>query len=228
MSGPDQPGAVVGVIDLGVGNLHSVGRALQRAGAATVVIASRDQLEATAAVALTHLVLPGVGAFGAAVQALDHRALRAPLLAWVAKGRPLLGICLGMQLLYEASEEGPGAGLALLAGQVRALASRPLCDPPGERISIPHMGWNRLERRRPHPLLGTQSSTGLGGFVYFAHSYVADRAPEAPEVLASCDHGGPLVAAVAKGAVWGVQFHPEKSGAIGAAMLARFVGGASA
>jgi glutamine amidotransferase len=155
------------------------------------------------------VVLPGVGAFGRCMEALRSTGLDALAVAAGTSGVPFLGICIGMQLLYEASEESPDvSGLCLLPGEIRRLP---------EGVKRPQMQWNRLELRRPSVL-----TTGLGErpWVYFVHSYVA---PDGPEVVATCDYGEQVTALVERDRLWAAQFHPEKSGAVGLAVLANFV-----
>lgn len=193
----------VSLFDYGVGNLHSLAKALE-AGGAVVRVASEvpEALDADA------LVLPGVGAFGAAASRL---APGIPALSGaLAGGMPCLGICLGMQLLFDSSEEGPGVGLGVIHGRVRKLRTR----------RVPHMGWNQVETAREDPLF-----RGLDGmFVYYANSFVC--APEdGSDVLAWTNYAEErFPAAVRRGAVWGVQFHPEKSGERGLELIGNFLG----
>jgi len=183
--------------DYGAGNLRSVTSALARAGAEPVV---SDDPAAVEEAPLA--VIAGVGHTASAAAGLRARGLDDALLARVEDGRPVLGICVGMQLLFGASEEG-GAGLGVLPGEVRRLRA----------ARVPHMGWNELRVRNGSPLLA-----GLEGRdVYFAHSFAC--VPAEPVVVAEVDHGGPVVAAVERGVVAGVQFHPERSGAAGAQLL---------
>jgi len=196
----------VGVIDYEAGNLRSIARALQLAGADPVLIAqpaepSRFDL----------LLLPGVGAFAAAMRRLAAAGLVEWIRARVASGTPLAGICLGMQLLYERSDEGGDVpGLGLLRGEVRRL-------PPG--VKVPHMGWNQLQIHTPSPLVdGVPSGTE----VYFVHSYVAVPA-DPREVVAVTSYGEAFAAIVQRGAVSGLQFHPEKSGRAGGQLLRNLV-----
>jgi imidazole glycerol-phosphate synthase subunit HisH len=174
----------VRVLDYDMGNLRSVVRAFKVAGA---------DVEVSSEVGGERLVLPGVGAFAEAMRRLGPRA--ADLRAYLATGKPLLGICLGMQLLFEKSHEhGLTDGLGYFHGEVEPLPSD---------VIVPNMGWHRLE--------------GLGApYAYFAHSFGVRRSPES---VASIDHGGSWVAAVQRGRVWGMQFHPEKSGPAGIALL---------
>lgn len=197
----------IAVVDYGIGNLRSVERALLRAGAAADITG-----DATAILAADGVVLPGVGAFGAALDALDEHRLRDTVLAVAASGRPLLGVCLGHQLLFDWSDESGGrAGLALLPGRVARL------DPSSGKV--PHMGWNRLRLQRASPLL---SGIPDGAYAYFVHSYVAREVPR-DAVVADCDYGGPIAAVVERGNVFGTQFHPEKSGTDGLRIYANFV-----
>ncbi len=191
----------VAILDLGVGNLHSLGKALQRQGAAVRVETSAD-----AALAADALVLPGVGAFGAAAARLAEARQRVG--DALAGGHPCLGICLGMQLLFTASDEGEGAGLGLFPGRVRRLTARPL----------PHMGWNDVVVAQPDPLFGGVDLL----LAYFAHSYAPLAEPTGE--LAWSRHGDERFAAVVRRRrTWGVQFHPEKSGAAGLRLLHNFL-----
>jgi glutamine amidotransferase len=183
--------------DYGAGNLRSVCSALARAGADPRV--SADPAEVAAA---PLAVIAGVGNTGAAARGLEERGLAKAIRERAAAGRPVLGICVGMQLLFGESEEG-GAGLGLLDGRVERLRAR----------RVPHMGWNALRLTGPSTLLD-----GLDGAdVYFAHSYAC--APDGPVAVAEVDHDGTVVAAVERGPVAGVQFHPERSGPAGARLL---------
>lgn len=190
------------LVDYGAGNLRSASRALAEAGADVVIVTGPAGLRDADAV-----VVPGVGAFAPAVARLAEAGLLDPLRELARAGAPFIGICLGMQLLFEWSEEGEHvAGLGLMAGPVRRL-------PAG--VKVPHMGWNALEARRPDPVL-----EGLPGspHVYFVHSYVA--VPEAPgTVVAETEYGVRFASIVRQGAVWGLQFHPEKSSRTGARIL---------
>jgi imidazole glycerol-phosphate synthase subunit HisH len=183
--------------DYGAGNLRSVCSALERAGANPSVSLDAGEIEAAPLA-----VIAGVGNTGAAARGLEERGLAEALRRRVRDGRPVLGICVGMQLLFGESEEG-GAGLGILDGRVDRIRAR----------RVPHMGWNALRVTGPTALLD-----GLDGFdVYFAHSYAC--APENGGTVATVDHDGAIVAAVERGAVAGVQFHPERSGPAGARVL---------
>jgi glutamine amidotransferase len=196
---------VIAVVDYGLGNLGSVLKGFRHAGAEVVLTGDEAELRAADA-----LVLPGDGAFGATMDEVRQRGLVPILKEAAAAGTPLLGICIGMQLLFEESEEhGRHQGLGLLAGRVRRFS---------DELPVPHMGWNRLARRRDHPLLDGFEE---GGHVYFVHSYFCDARPE--DVVATSDYGIDFPAIVAHGNVAGVQFHPEKSQAVGLRMVEGFV-----
>jgi glutamine amidotransferase len=196
----------IAVLDYGIGNLRSAEKALQHVGAAAHLVTDPAEVEAADAV-----VLPGVGAFGACARALRDSGLEAATQGAIAAGVPFLAVCVGFQLLYEGSDESPeAAGLGVFAGQVVLL-------PPTEKH--PQMQWNQLEivgESAPAPLRGL----GERPWVYFVHSYAP---PVGAETVAVCDYGGPVAALVVDGNVWGAQFHPEKSGRSGLALLANFV-----
>ena len=200
----DRP--LVAVVDYGIGNLHSAQKALARLGADARL--TDDPALIADAVAV---VLPGVGAFGACLDALRSRDLEAPVLDAVASGRPFLGICIGMQMLFDASEEAPGArGLGVLPGLVRWL-------PPD--VKRPQMQWNRVDVLTADPMF---DALGERPWFYFVHSL--HGVPEDPSlVVATCDYGGPVNAAFRAGNVFATQFHPEKSAAAGLGLLGNFV-----
>ncbi len=205
------------IIDYGIGNLRSLAKAFAAAGVAAERTGDPDRIAAA-----ERLVLPGVGAFGACADALAARGLTDAVRERARAGVPLLGVCVGMQLLFEASDERPGAdgrphaGLGLLPGRVVRFDPA-LADADGRRLKVPHMGWNRLRPTRPHPVLGDAD----GDWVYFVHSYHAAPA-EPADVLATVGYGGDVPAVVGRKTVVGVQFHPEKSARAGLAMLRRF------
>ncbi|WP_126428661.1 imidazole glycerol phosphate synthase subunit HisH [Brevibacillus marinus] len=197
---------MIGIVDYGMGNLYSLSKALERLGYRYALV--------TEAAQLAHydgLILPGVGAFGDAMRNIRAAGLVEPLRAYAASGRPLLGICLGMQLLFTTSEEhGTHQGLALLPGQVVRFAGS---------YKIPHMGWNQLYiKSGDHPLL---AGVGDGEYVYFVHSYHVKPANPA-DLLAVTDYHQEVAAIVGRGNVYGMQFHPEKSGASGMRLLRNF------
>ncbi len=198
----------IGLIDYGMGNLHSVQRAFERLGAEVLPIT-----EVAAMADCQALVLPGVGAFDPAMQRLRQSGLDQGLLADCAAGKPLLGICLGLQLLFEASDEGTATGLGLLQGRVRALSRQP-------HHPIPHMGWAPLLLGSASPLLPADHTDD---WVYFVHSYAAE--PRDPGIVTAwVDWAGtPVTAAVWAGTIAACQFHPEKSGPVGEAMLRRWL-----
>ena len=196
---------MIAIADYGIGNLGSVTKAFRRAGAEVRLTGDKEALRGADA-----LVLPGDGAFGATMAEVERRALVPVLREAVEEGKPLLGICVGMQLLFDESEEhGRHAGLGLLPGRVRRLEGD---------LPVPHMGWNRLRARRPHPVL---EGVPDGTRVYFVHSYYCD-APE-DVVIATTDYGREFAAIVGRGSVLGMQFHPEKSQEIGLRLVAGFV-----
>jgi len=198
----------IGLIDYGMGNLHSVQRALERLDAEVRCLQQPQAMEGCDA-----LVLPGVGAFDPAMERLRQSGLAEALRASCAAGRPLLGICLGLQLLFEASDEGSAPGLALLQGHVRAL-------PRAAHHPIPHMGWAPLIPGNASPLLPADHRDD---WVYFVHSYAADPLEPAC-VTAWVDWAGtPVTAAVWSDRIAACQFHPEKSGPVGQAMLRRWL-----
>jgi glutamine amidotransferase len=203
-------GARVVVADLGSGNLRSVEKALAAVGVTAEVTADAERVARA-----DKLVVPGQGAFGACAAGLDRGggALRQAVGAFIAGGRPFLGICIGMQLLFERSEENPEArGFGLLPGTVRRFTDRP-------GLKIPHMGWNRIRRGPAGGALG--GAIPDGAFFYFVHSYYPDPA-RAEDVALTSEHGAPFCAAVARDNVFACQFHPEKSQAAGLALLRGF------
>jgi glutamine amidotransferase len=194
----------VAVVDYGAGNLVSIIHALERVGADAVVADGPAALAGVAAV-----VVPGVGASGPAMRSLRRRGLDRALERTVANGASYLGVCLGLQLLFERSEEDGAAGLGWLRGRVRLLAEAP---------RLPHVGWNLVEPVTDHPLFPGRAREPF----YFVHSYAP--APELGAiVLAETTHGARFASAVASGPVVGVQFHPEKSGAAGLRFLERWL-----
>jgi imidazole glycerol-phosphate synthase subunit HisH len=200
---------IIAVVDYDMGNLHSVCKGLEQVGAIARITDQSHVIEQADAV-----LLPGVGSFDPAVQHLRERQLEEPIRAAIASGKPFLGICLGLQILFEGSEEGKEPGLGIVPGTVRRFRSEP-------GLTIPHMGWNQLERVQPDAELWRDLPDPA--WVYFVHSYYVD--PQDPNVrAATVTHGQQTVtAAIAYDNVTAVQFHPEKSSTTGLRMLANFV-----
>ena len=195
----------VTIVDYGAGNVPSVERALQRLGAESQRSASPECISKAQA-----LLLPGVGHYAALVRALDEQELRAPLIKAIKRGVPFLGICLGLQVLFESSEEAPQLrGLSLLPGKVCALPSD---------VKLPHMGWNQVSAARESRLL---AGIDPRSYFYFAHSYAALDANRV--AAATCSHGAEFAAVVEQNNLFAVQFHPEKSGGAGARVLQNFL-----
>jgi len=195
----------VTLIDYGAGNVTSVERALQRLGTAS----ERSQSPECVAKAEA-LLLPGVGHYAALIRALDERALRAPLLDAIQRGIPFLGVCLGLQALYETSEEAPELTcLKLFPTSVRSLPAI---------LKLPHMGWNQLKLTRTSRLL---EGIPTDAYFYFAHTFAATDANE--EAVALCSHGAEFAAVIEKQNIFAVQFHPEKSAYAGARVLQNFL-----
>ena len=203
---------MIAVIDYGVGNLFSVEKALAALGAEVRVTNQADDLRAA-----EKLVLPGVGAFGDCMANFEATGLVPVLRELVAAGKPLLGICVGLQILFEGSEESPGVpGLGLLKGQVRRI------EAPG--LKVPHMGWNSLQIRAEREQTDLFKGLTEHPYVYCVHSYHA--VPEDPAIVtATTDYGQTLTAAVAQGSIQATQFHPEKSGDVGQTILRNFLAG---
>jgi len=200
---------VIGVIDFGAGNLRSVHAALSRLGATWRTVEGPEDLEGVARV-----LLPGVGRFGTAAGRLREAGLVEPLRRYIRSGGPFLGICLGMQLLFEGSDEDPAAeGLGVLRGRARRL----------EADRVPHIGWALVEPRATGGDSIFRGLPGAGFFAYFAHSYAVPPSAAEAEAVTSCPPS--FASAVRARATWGVQFHPEKSGADGQRVLANFVAG---
>lgn len=199
----------IGFIDYGAGNLHSVRNALLAIGGEARVVHGPEDLAG-----IKKLILPGVGSFGDCAANLERQGLREPLREWIAAGKPYLGICLGYQILFDSSEESPGArGLGAFPGRSVRFTPQP-------GLKIPHMGWNTVTARDPeHPMW-----RGLppNPFFYFVHSYFP--VPDDPELAAATTiYGAPFACAIARGSCWAVQFHPERSQDNGLALLRHFL-----
>ncbi len=199
---------MVAIIDYGVGNLFSLQSSFSRIGTEAVVTGSAQVIEKA-----DRLLLPGVGAFGDAAQKLRESGLSELIKSQVSNGKPLLGVCLGMQLLFQRSYEyGEHEGLGLLEGSVV-----PIAPMTGPKLKVPQIGWNALHFVRESPLFRYVPE---GAYVYFVHSYAAVGCEDS--LLATTDYGASLTAAVGKGGVYGCQFHPEKSGGVGLSILRAF------
>ena len=199
---------MIAIIDYGVGNLYSLTSSFRFIGADVTVTSDVDVIRSA-----DKLVLPGVGAFEDAREKLRASGLDKVIIEEAGKGKPVMGICLGMQMLFERSfEYGEHEGLGLLRGSVVGMQGR-----IPEELKIPHIGWNALHIRRSDPLL---KYVNEGDCVYFVHSFYADGCEES--LIASAEYGREITAAVAKGNVMGCQFHPEKSGKVGLSILRAF------
>ncbi len=197
----------IGVVDHGAGNLVSIEQALTTVGADVSMVR-----EAAALRGLDALVIPGVGAAAPAMARLDASGLTDPIRGWVADERPLLGICLGFQLLFDGSDEDGAATLGILPGRTVVLEATP---------TLPHIGWNQVERTRSGPLF---AGIDDGADFYFVHSYAGAPDPAAADVvIATTEHGARFVSVIGRGALHGVQFHPERSGRDGLRLLENFV-----
>jgi glutamine amidotransferase len=205
---------MIAIIDYGIGNLRSVEKAFQHVGGDARLTADPAVVRAAHGV-----VVPGVGAFGACALGLRNGGFEVLVLEAAEAGKPLLGICVGMQLLFESSEEmGQHAGLGLLPGRVLRF-SEGMVDPAGQRLKVPQIGWNQLHHDGSDPLLGGVPS---GSFAYFVHSYYCAPA-EPSDMVATTDYGIDYASIVRRDNLWGVQFHPEKSQAVGLQILRNFV-----
>ncbi len=198
----DKP--LLAVLDYGIGNLHSAQKGFSHVGAEAILTADRGLISDACGV-----VLPGVGAFGPAMRALRAAGLDEVAMDRIDAGVPFFGICIGMQMLFTGSTEAPDvAGLGVFPQQVELLP---------DTVKRPQIQWNKLDVVKDHPMLTDLDDEA---WVYFVHSYAP---PGGEEVIATCDYGGPVTAAVARDNVWAAQFHPEKSGAVGLRILANFV-----
>ena len=195
----------IAIVDYQAGNLRSVQKALERSGAEAIVTSDAGEIGGADA-----LVFPGQGASDSSMKALKSKGLVDPVRDFIASGKPFLGVCLGLQLLLDGSDEGTEPGLGAVAGRVRRLP---------EGAKVPHMGWNQVQFRVEHPVLDGVPS---GSYFYFVHSYYAD--PEEPSIVAgTTSYGVEFCSAVAWDSVVAVQFHPEKSGTTGLKLYRNFV-----
>lgn len=198
---------MIGIIDYGAGNLASVRNSLEHLGYASSICRDPAALQE-----FDRIILPGVGSFRLAMEYLDNQGWSAQLRSFVATGKPLLGICLGMHLLFDSGEEhGHCEGLGLIAGRVIELT-------PGNGLNVPHVGWNNLVSTAQHPLLRRLNQNVDFYYVHSFHCVPVDHST----ILGTCDYGGEFVAAVARGNVVGTQFHPEKSQPGGLHLLRNF------
>jgi imidazole glycerol phosphate synthase glutamine amidotransferase subunit len=197
----------IAVVDYGAGNLVSIDQALTTVGADVALVRDAEAMRGADA-----LLVPGVGAARPAMARLESHGLVEPIRRWLAADRPFLGICLGLQLLFDGSDEDGAVTLGVVPGRAVRIEDAP---------TLPHIGWNQVERSRPHPLFdGIPEAADF----YFVHSYAGALEPDADDlVLATTEHGGRFTSAVARGSMLGVQFHPERSGRDGLRLLANFV-----
>lgn len=198
---------MIGILSIGLGNLRSVENAVYQNGFDPLSVSDAARLDD-----LTHLIIPGVGNFGAAMPEIDRRGLRPAILDFVASGRPVMGTCLGMQLLMAVGEEGGiNEGLGLISGRVVRMT-------PPDGYRLPHVGWNVVEMRRDHPVCeGIKSRRDF----YFVHSYTA-KCDDEGDVIGETDHGSSITAIVGRANVIGFQFHPEKSQVNGLKLVENF------
>ena len=202
-------GPLIAVIEYGAGNLVSIDQALTSVGSGVVLVSSAAELAEAGADAI---IVPGVGAAAPAMERLSAAGLVEPIRDWIAADRPYLGICLGLQLLFDGSDEDGATTLGVLPGRTRRLVDAP---------TLPHIGWNQVERRRDHPLF---DAVAPAADFYFVHSYAGAVEPTAEDaVVALTTHGQPFASAIARGNLLGVQFHPERSGDDGLRLLGNFV-----
>ena len=196
----------IAVLDYGIGNLRSAQKAFVRSGADASLTTDEEMILASDGV-----VLPGVGNFGNCSKALNDSGVRDVAIRAIQKRLPFLGICVGMQLLYGSSDESPGAeGLGVLEGHVKLLKNAP---------KVPQMQWNHINVTQSSPLLKEVDNQ----WFYFVHSYAVEQSASNQDTIATCDYGAPVIAAVQSGLIFGTQFHPEKSGKAGQALLKNFI-----
>ena len=205
----------VAVVDYGMGNLHSVSKAVEHVAPEARVEVTSDPARVADA---DRVVFPGQGAMPDCMREMDARGLRPAVLA-AARSRPFLGICIGLQMLFERSDEGGVAGLGLMPGTVRKFPESAMVDPSGRKLKVPHMGWNEVKQARPHPLWsGIEDRSRF----YFVHSYFP-QTEENDWIGGTTEYGVPFTCAVARDNIFAVQFHPEKSNTAGLRLLANFL-----
>ena len=205
----------VAVVDYGMGNLRSVWQALAHVAGGREVVVTADPAELRAA---ERVVFPGQGAMPDCMRELDARGLR-PAVLEAARNKPFLGICIGQQMLFEHSQEGDVPGLCVFKGEVRRFPDDRMVGADGARLKVPHMGWNEVWQKQPHPLWANIPD---GARFYYVHSYYVDPADPAI-VAATTDYGIPFTGAVAQANIFAVQFHPEKSAEAGLQLLSNFM-----
>lgn len=205
----------VAIIDYGMGNLRSVAKAVEHVAPDALVWVTADPDVVRTA---ERVIFPGQGAMPDCMRELDARGLR-PVVMEAAASKPFLGICIGLQMLFQHSEEGDVAGLGILPGRVRRFPAEMMVAPDGSRLKVPHMGWNEVNQAEPHPLWGGIAD---GERFYFVHSYFVEAG--APELIAGFTvYGFPFTSAVASANIFATQFHPEKSAQAGLQLLANFM-----
>ena len=209
------PKGTVAVVDYGMGNLRSVWQALVHVADGREVVVTADPAQVAAA---ERVVFPGQGAMPDCMRELEARGLRAAVLE-AASSKPFLGICIGQQMLFEHSEEGDVPGLGIFAGQVRRFPSNKMVDAQGNKLKVPHMGWNEVMHTQAHPLW---QGIADGARFYFVHSYTVDPVDRAC-VCGTTEYGIPFTSAVARDNIFAIQCHPEKSAQAGLALLANFI-----
>ena len=214
MSAGSGSNGVIAVIDYGMGNLRSVSKALEHVAGGRKVVVTADPAVVAAA---ERVVFPGQGAMPDCMRELDARGLRPAVLA-AARDKPFLGICIGLQMLFEHSDEGDVPALCVFPGNVKRFPDEKMYLPTGERLKVPHMGWNEI-RQKPHALW---NGIADGARFYFVHSYFVEPADSAL-VTGSCEYGVPFTCAVGRDNIFAVQFHPEKSARDGLQLLKNFV-----
>ena len=207
--------ADIAIIDYGMGNLHSVSKAFEYVAPAASIIVTSDSDEVRKA---TRVVFPGQGAMPNCMKEMDARGLRNAIVE-SAVNKPFLGICIGLQMLFEKSEEGDVKGLGVLPGQVRRFPSAAMIDAGGQKLKVPHMGWNQVYQSSDHPMW---KGIAKNERFYFVHSYFVDAADQ-KSVSAQSTYCFPFTCAVAKDNIFAVQFHPEKSDTAGLTLLKNFV-----
>ncbi|GAB1367704.1 imidazole glycerol phosphate synthase subunit HisH [Azonexus hydrophilus] len=208
-------GQTIAVIDYGMGNLRSVAKAIEHVAAGAPVVVTADPAQVAAA---ARVVFPGQGAMPDCMRELEQRGLRPAVIA-AARSKPFLGICIGEQMLFAHSEEGDAAGLGIFPGSVQRFPAANMHGADGSRLKVPHMGWNTVAQKKPHPLWAGIADHSR---FYFVHSYCV-QAPDSALCAGTTDYGLSFTSAVAQDNIFAVQFHPEKSARDGLQLLKNFV-----